>query len=44
MMNPAFQAKWEYIRELFGDRAQLPDVLDLGRWWNKPLELLKKWG
>ena len=44
MMNPAFQARWEYIRELFGDRAQLPDKLDLGRWWANPLQLLKKWG
>lgn len=43
MMNPRFLAHWEYIREVFGDRAQMPDVLDLGRWWNKPMKLLKKW-
>ena len=44
MMSPRFQAKWEYIREIFGDRAQMPDMLDLGRWWENPLQLLKKWG
>lgn len=44
MMSPRFQAKWEYIREVFGDRAQMPDVLDFGRWWANPMQLLKKWG